>query len=51
MLNEKPGAYVFLGQGDTPGLHHPEYDFDDDISPIGASWYASMIEKNLTQTE
>ena len=47
MLNLRPGAYVFLGQGDTPGLHHPEYDFDDDISPIGASWYASMIESNL----
>ena len=47
MLNLRPGAYVFLGQCDTPGLHHPEYDFDDDISPIGASWYASMIESNL----
>ena len=47
MLNLRPGAYVFLGQGDTPGLHHPEYDFDDDISAIGASWYASMIESNL----
>lgn len=47
MLNERPGAYVFLGQGNTPGLHHPQYDFDDDISPIGASWYASMIEKNF----
>ena len=47
MLNLRPGAYVFLGQGDTPGLHHPEYDFDDDISTIGASWYASMIESNL----
>ena len=47
MLNMRPGAYVFLGQGDTPGLHHPEYDFDDDISPIGASWYASMVERVL----
>tara|TARA_X000001036_G_scaffold57072_1_gene46800 strand:- start:177 stop:1343 length:1167 start_codon:yes stop_codon:yes gene_type:complete len=47
MLNERPGAYVFLGQGNTPGLHHPQYDFDDDISPLGASWYASMVEKNL----
>ena len=47
MLNVKPGAYVFLGQGDTPGLHHPEYDFDDDISTIGASWYASMVERIL----
>ena len=47
MLNKRPGAYIFLGQGDTPGLHHPEYDFDDDISPIGASWYASMVESVL----
>ena len=47
MLNLKPGAYVFLGQGNTHGLHHPEYDFDDDISPIGASWYANMVESAL----
>lgn len=45
MLNERPGAYVFLGQGDTAGLHHPEYDFNDEISPIGASYLARLVER------
>ncbi|MHA3914597.1 M20 aminoacylase family protein [Halovulum sp. GXIMD14793] len=45
MLNERPGAYVFLGQGDTAGLHHPEYDFNDDIAPIGASYFARLVER------
>ena len=44
MLNERPGAYVFVGQGDTAGLHHPEYDFNDEISPIGASYFARLVE-------
>lgn len=44
MLEERPGAYVFLGQGDTAGLHHPEYDFNDEISPIGASFFARLVE-------
>ena len=44
MLNERPGSYVFLGQGDTAGLHHPEYDFNDEIMPIGASYLARLVE-------
>lgn len=45
MLNERPGAYVYLGQGDTAGLHHPEYDFNDEISPVGASYFVRLVEK------
>lgn len=45
MLAERPGAYLFLGQGDTAGLHHPEYDFNDAISPIGASFFARLVER------
>ena len=44
MLEECKGAYVFLGQGDTAGLHHPEYDFNDEISPIGASFFVRLVE-------
>jgi hippurate hydrolase len=44
MLNVRPGAYLFLGAGDGPVLHHPEYDFNDAIAPIGASFFARMVE-------
>ena len=44
MLEERPGAYVFLGQGPSAGLHHPEYDFNDEISPIGASFFVRLVE-------
>ncbi len=45
MLQKVPGAYVFVGQGDTAGLHHPEYDFNDEAAPIGASLYARLVEE------
>ncbi len=45
MLNKAPGAYVFLGNGDTAGLHHPEYDFNDEASPYGASYFARLVER------
>jgi hippurate hydrolase len=44
MLQARPGAYLFIGQGEGPGLHHPEYDFNDEIAPIGASFFARMVE-------
>lgn len=44
MLEERPGAYIFLGQGDSAGLHHPEYDFNDELSPIGASYFVKLVE-------
>ncbi len=45
MLEKRPGAYLFLGQGDTAGLHHPEYNFDDDVAPVGASFFARIVER------
>ncbi len=45
MLQERPGAYLFLGQGDGPGLHHPQYNFNDEIAPVGASFFARIVEK------
>ncbi|UWP87804.1 M20 aminoacylase family protein [Aliiroseovarius crassostreae] len=45
MLEERPGAYLYLGQGEGPYVHHPEYDFNDDASPYGASFFARLVEK------
>ncbi len=47
MLQERPGAYLFIGQGDTAGLHHPKYNFNDEIAPVGASFFARIVEKAL----
>ncbi|WP_089269753.1 M20 aminoacylase family protein [Puniceibacterium sediminis] len=47
MLNARPGAYLFLGQGDTASCHHPAYDFQDEIAPVGASFFARLVEKAL----
>lgn len=44
MLEARPGAYLFLGQGEGAGLHHPEYDFNDEVAPIGASFFARLVE-------
>ena len=44
MLNVRPGAYVNLGQGHTPSCHHPDYDFVDEIAPVGASFFARLVE-------
>ncbi len=51
MLEARPGAYLFLGQGDTYGCHHPKYDFNDEIAPIGASFFARLIETALPLQE
>jgi hippurate hydrolase len=52
MLNAKQGAYLMLGSGrgpDDPQLHHPLYDFNDDILPVGASWWAALVERQLAK--
>ena len=45
MLEKRPGCYLYLGQGDTPGLHHPAYDFNDEIAPVGASFFVRLVER------
>ena len=45
MLEKRPGAYLFLGQGDSAGLHHPSYDFNDEVAPVGASFFARLVER------
>ena len=47
MLQERPGAYLFLGQGQGAGLHHPKYNFNDEIAPVGSSFFARIVEKAL----
>lgn len=44
MLLERPGAFIFIGNGDTAGLHHPEYDFNDEAIPYGTSYFAKLAE-------
>ena len=44
MLEKRPGAYLFMGQGESAGLHHPEYNFNDEVAPVGASFFARLVE-------
>lgn len=47
MLEQRPGAYIWIGNGDTAMVHHPAYNFDDNAIPAGSSWFAEMIERRL----
>ena len=47
MLEKRPGAYIFLGNGDTAACHHPAYDFDDNAAPYGASFLARVVERAM----
>lgn len=51
MLEEKPGCYAFIGNGSSNGgclLHNPHYDFNDEIIPIGASYWVQLVEQELS---
>jgi hippurate hydrolase len=47
MLQERPGAYILVGNGDTAMVHHPEYDFNDETIPAGCSWWAGIAEQRM----
>ena len=47
MLDERPGAYILLGNGDTAAVHHPGYDFADEAIPAGCSYWAELVERRL----
>jgi amidohydrolase len=52
MLRERPGCYIFIGNGAEPtgaGLHNPHYDFNDAILPIGASYWTTLVERVLAR--
>jgi len=47
MLHERPGAFIYVGNGDSAGLHHPAYDFNDEAIPLGTSYWVRLAETAL----
>ena len=47
MLLERPGAYLFVGNGDSADLHNPSYEFNDEVIPFGCSWFVTMAERRM----
>ncbi|AMY02560.1 M20 aminoacylase family protein [Mesorhizobium ciceri] len=47
MLEARPGAFIFIGNGDTAGLHNPAYDFNDEVIPHGMSYWVKLAETAL----
>ncbi|MEM9248241.1 MAG: M20 aminoacylase family protein [Pseudomonadota bacterium] len=47
MLNERPGAYILVGNGDTAMVHNPAYDFNDETIPAGCSYWAEVVERRM----
>jgi hippurate hydrolase len=47
MLEERPGAYILVGNGDSAPVHHPAYDFNDEVIPAGCSWFAGIAEARM----
>jgi hippurate hydrolase len=50
MLEARPGAFIFIGNGNSAGLHNPAYDFNDDIIPTGSSYFARLVETAMPAT-
>ena len=49
MLEERPGAYIMMGNGESAGLHHPSYEFNDTAIPVGVTYWASLVEIAMPQ--
>jgi len=47
MLEARPGAFIFIGNGDSATLHHPSYDFNDEVLPYGMSYWVELVETAL----
>jgi amidohydrolase len=47
MLESRPGAFIFCGNGDSAGLHHPAYNFNDDAIVFGTSYWIKLVENSL----
>jgi amidohydrolase len=47
MLQKRPGAFIFTGNGDSANLHHPAYDFNDKVIPFGSSYWVRLVEKAM----
>jgi hippurate hydrolase len=50
MLEARPGAYIWIGNGDSATLHHPDYNFNDEAIPIGCSYWVKLIEMAMPAT-
>jgi len=50
MLEKRPGAYIFVGNGDSAFCHHPAYDFNDEAIPHGISYWVRLAERVLGPT-
>jgi hippurate hydrolase len=47
MLNARPGAFIWIGNGDSAGLHNPGYNFNDEVIPFGTSYWVKLVETAL----
>jgi len=47
MLEARPGAFIFVGNGPSAGLHHPAYDFNDGVIAYGTSYWVRLAEKAM----
>jgi hippurate hydrolase len=47
MLEARPGAMNWVGKGHSAGMQHPAYNFNDDVIPIGTSYWVRLIEKSM----
>ena len=47
MLEERPGAYILVGNGESASVHHPAYNFNDEAIPAGCSWWAGIVEQRM----
>lgn len=50
MLEARPGSFIFIGNGDTASLHHPAYDFNDEVIPHGVSYWVRLAESALARS-
>ncbi|MHA3915444.1 M20 aminoacylase family protein [Halovulum sp. GXIMD14793] len=50
MLEKRPGAMIFIGNGDSAQVHHPDYDFNDDAIPVGCLYWTRLVEKGMPVT-
>ncbi|NDA47989.1 MAG: M20/M25/M40 family metallo-hydrolase, partial [Alphaproteobacteria bacterium] len=45
MLEARPGAFLYIGNGESAGLHHPKYDFNDEVLAYGMTFWARLVER------
>ncbi len=50
MLQQRPGAFIMIGNGDSAGLHTPLYDFNDEILALGGRYWATLVETQLSRS-